>query len=223
VSGAGEAPAAGREPAFVHRFVPATAAGAPTLLLLHGTGGDETDLLPVGAMVWPGAAILSPRGRVLENGMPRFFRRLAEGVLDERDLEQRSAELAAFVRDSVARHGLRPGSVVAVGYSNGANIAASLLLTEPGLLAGAVLWRAMRPYAGDPPAPRTPAVASPVPVYLGAGLHDPYSRTAESLAELLRGRGAEVTLDWRDAGHGLERADVTSAAAWLARRFDPRG
>src|SRR5262245_51452782 len=108
---------------FVHRYVPAAAADEPrALLLLHGTGGNEDDLLPLGRHLLPGAALLSPRGNVLERGMPRFFRRLAEGVFDQEDLRLRTAELARFVRDAAAAYGFDPGKVVAVGYSNGANI-----------------------------------------------------------------------------------------------------
>src|SRR6187397_432273 len=132
---------------FEHRFVPARpdGAGRPPLLLLHGTGGDESDLLPLGEALAPGAAVLSPRGNVLENGMPRFFRRLAEGVFDEEDVIRRAHELADFVGAAAARHGFDPKRVIAVGYSNGANIAAAILLLRPGALAGAVLFRAMVP------------------------------------------------------------------------------
>ena len=138
-------------PDFVHVFEPGTDPARPPVLLLHGTGGDETDLLPLGRLVAPGAALLSPRGPVLENGMPRFFRRLAEGVFDEDDLRRRTDDLAAFIRDAQARYGI--AAPVALGFSNGANIAASLLLRHPGLLRGAALLRAMVPYA-EPPAAR---------------------------------------------------------------------
>ena len=134
---------------FIHRFQPGSVTGAAPLLLLHGTGGDENDLLPLGAALSPGAALLSPRGQVLEHGMPRFFRRLAEGVFDEDDVRRRAAELAAFVTETGQRYGL--AAPIAVGFSNGANIAAALLLTHPGVLSGAVLLRAMVPLS-EPPA-----------------------------------------------------------------------
>src|ERR671925_274796 len=125
---------------FAHRFIPG-APDKPVLLLLHGTGGDENDLLPLGEALLPGAARLSPRGKVLENGMPRFFRRLAEGVFDLEDLRLRTEELADLVRDASKAYGFDPSRVVAFGYSNGANVAASLLLQRPETLRGAILAR----------------------------------------------------------------------------------
>ena len=116
---------------FIHRFAPGNRLEAPPLLLLHGTGGDENDLLPLGEAIAPGAPLLSVRGQVLEHGMPRFFRRLAEGVFDLADLRQRTHDLAAFVAAASAAYGFDPQRVIAVGYSNGANIAASLLLLHP--------------------------------------------------------------------------------------------
>ncbi|MGY4486996.1 putative esterase [Bradyrhizobium sp. LM3.2] len=138
------------ENSFIHRFEPATSAGSPPLLLLHGTGGDENDLLGLGKMISPGSALLSPRGRVLEHGMPRFFRRLGEGVFDEEDVRRRALELSDFVADARQRYGL--AAPVAVGFSNGANIAAALLLLEPDVLAGAILLRAMVPLSAPPKA-----------------------------------------------------------------------
>ena len=129
---------------FIHRFEPATDAGRPPLLLLHGTGGDEDDLLPLGRMVAPGSALLSPRGKILEGGMPRFFRRLAEGVFDEADVRYRANELADFITQAREAYGL--AAPVAVGFSNGANIAAAVLTLRPEALAGAVLLRAMVPF-----------------------------------------------------------------------------
>ena len=128
---------------FIHRFEPAQSAGRPPLLLLHGTGGDENDLLPLGRMISPGSALLSPRGKVLEGGMPRFFRRLAEGVFDEADVRRRANELADFIAEAREAYGL--AAPVAVGFSNGANIAAAVLTLRPEALAGAVLLRAMVP------------------------------------------------------------------------------
>lgn len=201
-----------------HRFEPGagggTGAGA-TLLLLHGTGGNEDDLIGLGAALAPGVALLAPRGQVLENGMPRFFRRLAEGVFDEEDLVRRTRDLARFVRDACDAYGRAAGRIWAVGFSNGANIAASLLLLEPGLLAGAVLLRATLPLTPD----EMPDLASRW-VLLSEGRSDPYvpAERAEALAELLRQAGAEVTLEWRDTGHGLTQEDVASASRWLAPR-----
>ena len=201
------------EAGFVHRFDPAKEPGAPTLILLHGTGGDENDLLPLGRMLDERAALLSPRGKVLENGMPRFFRRLSMGVFDEEDLVNRTHELASFVKEAASEYALDPKRLFAVGFSNGANIAASLLLLHPGLLAGAVLLRAMTPFELE-----TLPDLSGTPVYLAAGRSDQMipPESTEHLAELLRGAGAEVTLDWQPGGHGIGRAEVEAARAWLA-------
>ena len=198
---------------FVHRFVPAEEPGAPTLLLLHGTGGDENDLLPLGRMLDERAALLSPRGKVLENGMPRFFRRLSMGVFDEEDLVNRAHELASFVEGTASEYGLDPKRLFAVGFSNGANIAASLLLLHPGLLAGAVLLRAMAPFELE----AFPDLSG-TPVYLAAGRSDQMipPESTERLAELLREAGAEVTLDWQPGGHSIGRAEVEAARDWLA-------
>ena len=203
-----------REAGFVHRFDPAKEPGAPTLILLHGTGGDENDLLPLGRMLDERAALLSPRGKVLENGMPRFFRRLSMGVFDEEDLVNRTHELASFVEEAASEYGLDPKRLFAVGFSNGANIAASLLLLHPELLAGAVLLRAMTPFELE-----TLPDLSGTPVYLAAGRSDQMipPESTERLAELLRGAGAEVTLDWQPGGHGIGRAEVEAARDWLAR------
>ena len=197
---------------FTHRFVPAEGPNAPTLLLLHGTGGDENDLLPLGRMLDEQAALLSPRGKVLENGMPRFFRRLAMGVFDQEDLVNRTHELAEFVTASASEYGFDPGRVFAVGFSNGANIAASLLLLHPDLLAGAVLLRAMAPFE-----PEMPPDLSGTPVYLAAGRSDQMvpPESTERLAELLKAAGAEVTLDWQPGGHGIGRTEIEAARSWL--------
>ena len=202
---------------FVHRFVAGSDQSGPILLLLHGTGGSEDDLLELGASLRPGSALLSPRGKVLEHGMPRFFRRLAEGVFDEPDLIQRTGELADFVEAARPRYALGSRPVVAVGYSNGANIAASLLLLRPGILGGAVLFRAMVPLT---PA-KLPNLAR-VPVFLAGGRSDrmiPPENTAQ-LARMLEAAGAAVSLQWSPGGHNLGAAEVGEARRWLARNFN---
>src|SRR3954468_3701953 len=151
---------------FVHRFIPSESQSKTTLLLLHGTGGDENDLLGVGESLLPGANLLSPRGKVLEAGMPRFFRRLAEGVFDEADVRRRANELADFVQD--ARDAYKLDAPVAVGFSNGANIAAAMLQLRPEALAGAVLLRAMVPLSGVPAVDLTGK-----PVLILSGAMDP--------------------------------------------------
>ena len=197
--------------AFIHRFEPATAPGLPPLLLLHGTGGDENDLLPLGRAVLPGAALLSPRGQVLEGSMPRFFRRLAEGVFDEADLTKRTHELADFIADARTRYGLQ--APVALGFSNGANIAAALLLLRPEALAGAALLRAMAPFAKPPE-----AQLSDKPVLLLSGRLDPIipAANAAGLAATLERAGAAVEHQVLPTGHGLSQADVGLLEKWLA-------
>jgi phospholipase/carboxylesterase len=191
---------------FTHRLEPASDATAPPLLLLHGTGGDEGDLLPLGRAVAPGSALLSPRGKVLENGMPRFFRRLAEGVFDEADVRRRAHELSGFVAEARAAYGL--ALPVALGFSNGANIAAALLYLAPEALAGAVLLRAMAPLSE---APQGDLAGKPVLILSGA--MDPIvpADDAGRLAAALAEAGAAVTHRVLPAGHGLSQADVTLA------------
>lgn len=203
---------------FVHRFLPAAQPETtPTLLLLHGTGGDENDLLPLGKTLLPDANLLSPRGRVLERGMPRFFRRLAEGVFDQDDLRLRTGELAEFLAASSAQYGFRPDSVIAVGYSNGANIAASLLLTQPERLAGAVLFHPMVPFV-----PTTLPNLSGKPIFLGAGENDPMVPVSntEALAKLFQEAGANVEIHWHRGGHGLTEKEVQAARGWLMKKRD---
>jgi phospholipase/carboxylesterase/glyoxalase family protein len=199
--------------AFEHRFVPAAGEEPRTLLLLHGTGGNEDDLVPLGETLLPGAAMLSPRGQVLEHGMPRFFRRLAEGVFDLDDLRARTAGLADFVGWAAGEYGFDPGQVIAAGFSNGANIAASLLLLRPGTLAGAILFRAMVPLT-----PETPPALAGVRVLIGAGRSDPLVHPAEveRLAAMLTTAGADVSVHWTPGGHQLTPGDVAAARAWLA-------
>ena len=197
-------------PDFTHEFVPGSS--GRTLLLLHGTGGNERDLLSLGRELDPNASLLSPRGQVLENGMPRFFRRLAEGVFDLEDLKRRTHELADFVAAAAERYQFATNQVIAVGYSNGANIAASLLLLRPQTLHGAILFRVMVPLI--PPA--QPDLSS-VRVWIGAGDKDPIIPTSESqrLAELLRRAGADVTIRFFNSGHNLTNDEIERAHDWL--------
>lgn len=196
---------------FIHRFLPSATGSPRTLLLLHGTGGNEDDLLSLGQALDSSAARLSPRGKVLENGMPRFFRRLAEGVFDLDDLRARTGQLADFV--AAARRGYAIGAPIAVGFSNGANVAAALLLLRPGTLRGALLLRPMVPLVPEP----LPALDG-VPVQIVAGRTDPIVSPAgtEALAELLRTCGAEVRIAWLAGGHGLAREDLEIGQRWLA-------
>ena len=182
--------------------------------MLHGTGGDERDLLPLARELAPDAGLLAPRGKVSEQGAARFFRRLAEGVFDEADLVEQAAELARFVGAAAARYGFDPARVAALGYSNGANMAAALLLLHPDLLAGAALLRPVLPLA--PPAP--PALAGK-PVLIAAGRRDPYAPVArvEALAARLRAAGAAVELVWSEVGHALDPAELGHAAEWFVR------
>jgi predicted esterase len=199
------------DPDFVYRYE--RGSSATTLLLLHGTGGDEGDLLPLGRMLAPDASLLSPRGKVLESGMPRFFRRLAEGVFDVEDLVVRTHELARFVRDATAHHALAAERIIAAGFSNGANIAASVLLLHPGLLRGALLLRPMVPFE-----PETPPDLSGTAVLIVGGRDDPIvpQRQTERLAEILRDANADVSVQWQAGGHGLTQADVSAGRRWLA-------
>jgi phospholipase/carboxylesterase len=196
---------------FIHRFEKGTREGAFPLLLLHGTGGDEDDLLPLGRMVAPGSPLLSPRGKVLEAGMPRFFRRLAEGVFDEQDVRRRAHELADFVAEARSRYGI--ASPIAFGYSNGANIAAAIMLERPEALAGAVLLRAMVPLSATPP-----VNLAGKPVLLLSGAADPIipAEKAARLAFTLKQHGAAVEYRTLPAGHQLAQVDVDLARTWLA-------
>jgi phospholipase/carboxylesterase len=195
---------------FVHRFEPGTDRKTAPLLLLHGTGGDENDLIDLGRLVAAGAALLSPRGKVSEGGMPRFFRRLAEGVFDEDDVKRRANELADFVGEARDAYGL--AAPVALGFSNGANIAAATLLLRPEVLAGAVLIRAMVPLS-HPPA----VDLAGKPVLILSGSMDPMvpPANAERLAAQLREGGAQVQHMTLPAGHGLSQADINLARTFL--------
>jgi phospholipase/carboxylesterase len=195
---------------FIHRFEPGNRLEAPPLLLLHGTGGDENDLLPLGEAIAPGAPLLSVRGQVLEHGMPRFFRRLAEGVFDEDDVRRRANELADFVVAARSCYGL--AAPIALGYSNGANVAAAVLLLRPDVLAGAILLRAMVPLRQ---APTTDLAGKPVLIV--SGKSDPIIPRDNSarLATMLQQAGAEVQHRTLPVGHQLSQADLTLAKAWV--------
>jgi predicted esterase len=196
---------------FPHVFKPAQTAGAPTLLVLHGTGGDEQDMLPLGGLA-PGAALLSPRGKVLEHGMPRFFRRLAEGVFDLEDLKFRANELADFIGAAAARYGFDPARVIALGYSNGANIASAIMLLRPGVLRRGVLLRAMVPLEPEP----LPSIDG-TRVLISNGRMDPIVSPDETerLVKLLQRAGADVEVHWQPAGHQLMPGDFAVAKTWL--------
>jgi phospholipase/carboxylesterase len=198
---------------FVHRFEPARRLEAPPLLLLHGTGGDENDLLQLGRLVSPGSALLSPRGKVIENGMPRFFRRHAEGVFDEDDVRLRANELADFIE--AASGAYRTGKPIALGFSNGANIAAATQLLRPDALAGAILLRAMVPLTHPPKVD-----LSGRQVLMISGLHDPIvaRENAAELQSLLATRGANVESHALPIGHQLSQADLTLARRWIDAR-----
>ena len=200
---------------FAHNYLPGEPDGSGvTLLLLHGTGGNEDDLIPLGQQLLPDAAILSPRGKVSEHGAPRFFRRLAEGVFDHEDLLFRTHELSDFVGQAANEYGFDRSKLVAVGYSNGANIAASLMLLHPDLLRAAVLFRAMVPFE-----PEETADLSGVAVFLAAGRRDtmiPPDNT-QRLAEILQEAGADLDLSWKNTGHPLTYEEIEEAREWLSR------
>ena len=198
---------------FDHRYLPGDDESGPTLLLLHGTGGNEEDLIPLGQELLPGAAILSPRGKVSEYGAPRFFRRLAEGVFDHEDLLFRTHELAAFVEAAAEEYGFDRSKILAVGYSNGANVAASTILLHPRLLRAAVLFRAMVPFE-----PEVAPDISGMPVFVAAGRMDRMIApdNTQRLVDILTEAGAEVDLRWRNVGHPLTYEEVGEAREWIA-------
>jgi phospholipase/carboxylesterase len=203
------------QPDFIHEFVPGKS--SRTLLLLHGTGGNERDLIPLGRELDPNASLLSPRGKVSENGMPRFFRRLAEGVFDLEDLQKRTHELADFVVAAAQHYEFDMKKIVVVGYSNGANTAASTLLLRPEIFPAAVLFRAMVPLI-----PETKPDLRSVRVWIGAGSHDPIipASSTKDLVELLRVAGADVTIRFFQSGHELTSDDVDLAREWLTKSVD---
>ena len=200
----------------IHRWLPNARNARHTLLLLHGTGGDENDLLPLGSALDNKASLLSVRGNVLEHGMPRFFRRLAEGVFDQEDLLLQTNALAAFLMEAWNSYGSEMDCLVGVGFSNGANIAASLLLRYPRSLKGAILLRPMFPFTPE----RMPNLSG-IPILILSGTQDtivPFAQS-EALAKLLQQAGADVTLNRLEAGHSLTPQDIKEAQSWLARRY----
>ncbi len=200
-----------------HIFKVGTDLNKPVLLLLHGTGGDENDLLPLANIVDPTASILSVRGNILENGMPRFFRRLAEGVFDIEDLIFRTNELNQFLDDAANKYEFDRNNIVAIGYSNGANIAASLLFHYADALKGAILHHPMVPRRGM----QLPNLDGKN-VFIAAGVNDPICPQQESvdLKELLEGAGALVEVQWENHGHQLTMSEVQAAKAWYENKFN---
>jgi phospholipase/carboxylesterase len=201
---------------FIHRFEAGTDAYARPVLLLHGTGGDENDLVPLGRVVAPNAPLLSPRGKVLENGMTRYFRRIAGGVFDEDDVRRRAIELADFIAEAGRHYGL--SSPVALGYSNGANTAAAILLLRPEALAGAILLRATLPLKETEPVDLTGK-----PVLIITGGSDPLisPEGAARLAARLQQYGAVVEHRTLPVGHELSQADISIAKQWLRTNASP--
>lgn len=204
---------------FIHRFISANSKAnksSLTLLLLHGTGGTEDDLIPLGNELTPDASILSVRGKVLENGMPRFFRRLEEGVFDLEDLKMRTDELADFILKSSSIYDFDLKRLVAVGYSNGANIGASVLLRRPEVLAGAILFRAMVPFIPDV----LPDLSKKFIILL-EGMRDPIvsKQEAESLLKIFNKAHSNVTIKWQGSGHNLTQEDIDTAKRWLEINF----
>jgi phospholipase/carboxylesterase len=204
---------------FVHRFIPASVTmtknnknKSPVLLLLHGTGGSEDDLIPIGKMLCEDCALLSPRGKVTENGMPRFFRRLAEGIFDTEDLLYRTQELADFVKNASRFYGFDLNKVIVVGFSNGANIAASMILLRPEVVSGAILFRAMVPFEPE----QFPDLSNKF-ILLSEGLHDPIvsKQEVERLFAIIKKSGAKLTLRWQNSGHNLTEKDIMIAKEWL--------
>lgn len=183
------------------------------MVLLHGTGGDENDLISLGEAIAPGAALLSPRGKVLENGSPRFFRRLGEGKFDPDEVRRSALDLAEFIRAAVLFYSLDAGRIFALGYSNGANIASALMFLDPSVFHGAILFRPMVVYE-----PETTLDLAGRFVFIGAGRADTIVPAAhpERLKKLLEERNASVSLQWQPAGHNLAPGDVAEAANWYA-------
>ena len=215
---------------FIHRFIYPTNSddlkgtrdgqkareniSSTTFLLLHGTGGNEEDLISLAYELDQSAAILSPRGKVLENGVaPRFFRRLTEGVFDVEDLKFRTNELANFVKNASNTYGFDMDHLIAVGYSNGANIASSMLLLRPEVLSAAILFRAMVPLL-----PQVLPDLTNKHIFMSSGLHDPIipKQETERLIGLFKKAGAKVSLHWQNSGHELRMNEISTAREWLS-------
>lgn len=198
---------------FIHNFLESKERHKMTLLLLHGTGGNEDDLIRLGSEISNFAAILSPRGKILENGAPRFFRRLAEGVFDVKDLKFRTHELADFVKKASELYDFDIRNVVVIGYSNGANIGASLLLLRPEVVSVAILFRPMVPLIPD-----TCPDLSDKSIFISGGLYDPIvpRRETERLVDLLKKSRANVFVHWEDSGHELCMDEISESSKWLS-------
>ncbi|AZN42643.1 alpha/beta hydrolase [Paenibacillus albus] len=200
-----------------HLFEAGKNADKPTLVLFHGTGGTENDLIPLARLISPESSILSVRGNVLENGMPRFFRRLAEGVFDIEDLKFRTVELYDFLNNAADEYSLDRNNFVAIGYSNGANIAGSLLFHYKDAFKAAILHHPMVPIR---------SIALPdlsnVPIFIGAGKNDPICSASETeeLEQLLSGAGASVNIHWEDYGHQLTRTEAQAAGEWFNQQYN---
>ncbi|XZF76353.1 alpha/beta hydrolase [Bacillus sp. AL-1R] len=199
-----------------HVFNKGSNPSKPTFVLLHGTGGNELDLLPIAGMIDDEASVLSVRGNVSENGMPRFFKRLAEGVFDMEDLVFRTKELKEFIESASVEHGFDPNNLIAIGYSNGANIAGSLLFHYENVFKGAMLLHPMVPIR-DVELPNMKDVS----VFIGAGKNDPIClpQETEELASMLDGAGAKVVIHWENMGHSLTRSEIEAAAEWYKNNF----
>jgi phospholipase/carboxylesterase len=200
-----------------HIFKQGSDVSAPTLVLFHGTGGTEEDLMPIGQMISPSSSILSVRGNVLENGMPRFFRRLAEGVFDEVDLVNRTQEVYAFLDEASEKYGIDRRNMVAIGYSNGANIAGSLLFHYEDAFKGAILHHPMVPLRNK----ELPDLSG-IPVFIGAGRNDMMcpAQESEDLKALLVGAGSVTDLHWENNGHQLSRTEIDAAGEWFSKHFN---
>jgi phospholipase/carboxylesterase len=200
-----------------HIYERGTVSDAPTLVLLHGTGGTERDLIPLAKQISPHSSVLSIRGNVLENGMPRFFRRLAEGVFDEEDLVVRTTELYDYLNEAAEQYEIDRNNFVAIGYSNGANIAGSVLFHYQDAFKGAILHHPMVPLRGI-----TLPDLSRIPIFIGAGSNDPICSPSETeeLQKLLEAAGATVSVKWERYGHQLTSSEVEAAAKWYQENFE---
>lgn len=198
---------------FIHNFVQPEEDSNMVLFLLHGTGGTENDLIPLGREIDKSAAILSPRGKILENGAPRFFRRLAEGVFDLDDLKFRTGELSDFIEKASDFYKFDLKRIVAIGYSNGANMAASLLLLRPKVVSTAILFRPMVPLV-----PEILPDLSSKNVFVSGGLYDPIvpKEETERLVDLFKKCGANIFVHWENSGHELRSEEITVTRNWLS-------